>query len=161
MEQKKQSLVIIVPEGLAYLPVKVIRNVADKEIAVSICSSEHCDDLLSSIEQKHILVWHQNEYIHLEFNDVIWIEADGSYCIIHLAQEKKITISFPLATVQKILPSAVFVRIHRSHIVNIKHVNKLVGNSFLIGKIFLKIGREYRESVLNNFIFLGVRNHPK
>lgn len=112
-------------------------------------------------KERHLFILQQNEYLHLEFDEIMWLEADGSYCILYLTDKRKQIISFPLATAQKALPSATFIRISRFHIVNLKYIKKLIGNCFQIDNKLLRIGREYRESVLDHFIFLGGRNAPK
>ncbi len=70
-------------------------------------------------------------------------------------------VSFHLAVIEKNLPSNDFVRIHRSYIVNLKHVTSLVGNSLNIHGKLLTIGREYRDSFHNRFVFLGIRKMDK
>ena len=71
------------------------------------------------------------------------------------------TLSFHLAVIEKQLPETDFIRIHRSYLVNLKHVTALVGNSLKIGEQFLVIGREYREQLFDRFVFLGVRRSKK
>lgn len=161
MNESQQTLVIIVPEILAHLPIQIIKNIETDKIILNVCTTEQNDLSYSAMENQPIFIWQHNEYLHLECDEIMWLEADGSYCIVHLKQERSIIISFPLATAQKILPSSVFIRISRSHIVNIKYVSKLKGRCFQVGKQLLKIGGEYRKSVLEKFLFLGVRNAPK
>lgn len=70
-------------------------------------------------------------------------------------------ISFNLATIEKELPNVDFLRIHRSYIINLKHVISLIGNSLNIEGKLITIGRGYREKLLDRFIFLGVRRKNK
>ena len=48
------------------------------------------------------------------------------------------------------------IRIHRSRIVNLRHVETLVGNRLKIGNELLAIGREYKDALFERVIFLGV-----
>lgn len=44
----------------------------------------------------------QNEYFKkVLFEDIMWIEASGSYCYIHAADRAKIIITFPMSEVKK------------------------------------------------------------
>ena len=88
-------------------------------------------------------IWRQNDYLKAAVDEIQWIEAAGSYSRIHLTGGRILVISFNLASVRRKLSESDFIRIHRSRIVNLRHVETLVGNS-------LKIGNEL-------FIFLGVR----
>lgn len=67
-------------------------------------------------------------------------------------------VSFPLGHVQKSLPERIFMRIHRSFLVNINQIKYISGNCVVVNGTYLKIGKEYRKKVLSRFVFLGVRN---
>jgi two-component system, LytTR family, response regulator len=60
------------------------------------------------------------DYISLE--DIIRLEADRSYCNIHLKNGKKILVSKCLNEYNKLLKGKNFYRIHNSHLVNLIHV---------------------------------------
>ena len=66
-------------------------------------------------------------------DEIQWIEAAGSYSRIHLTGGRSLVISFNFASVRRKLPESDFIRIHRSRIVNLRHVETLVGNSLKIG----------------------------
>lgn len=159
--QEKQSVVIILPEKLADLPVHIVRGTNTKELIFNVCPAKQSDFTYTDTDKQHILVWHNDKYLKLLTKEIIWLEADGSYCNIYMTQGRKITISFPLGSAQKVLPPTIFIRIHRSYIVNLKHVTALRGNCFYINNITLNIGREFRKLVLDHFIFMGVRKAPK
>jgi two-component system LytT family response regulator len=48
----------------------------------------------------------------------MYIEADSSYCTFYCTNNKKIIYSKSSSEVEKMLPSNLFVRIHKSYIVN-------------------------------------------
>jgi DNA-binding LytR/AlgR family response regulator len=41
-----------------------------------------------------------------------------------------------------------FVRIHRSYIVNINHINKITSNAVQISETTISIGKKYKENLL-------------
>lgn len=159
--QEKQSLVIIIPEKLAGLPIHIVRGTNTKELIFNVRPLEQSDFSYANVEKQHILVWHHDKYLKLYVDEIIWLEASGSYCNIYMTQNRKILISFPLVSAQKVLPPSIFMRIHRSYIVNLNHIESLRGNCFYINSTTINIGREYRKIVLEHFIFLGVRKAPK
>lgn len=59
----------------------------------------------------------------VEQNDIIRLEAEGSYSSIYMAAGNKHTISKSLKEVQKSLGNS-FYRVHDSHIINLSHVKK-------------------------------------
>ena len=161
--KEKQCLVISLPAHLADLPIQIIRGSGCKELVCSIPPSESESDIEYSTgtDKKYVFVWRQNDYLKLIFDEILWIEAEGSYSKIYLTGNRSMVVSFHLAVIEKDLPDSDFIRIHRSFLINLYHVNSLIGNSLNIEGKLLTIGREYRESVLNRFIFIGVRRKDK
>lgn len=158
---KKQRITIVLPAELADLHVKVLRGRHNAEI---ICSAEEAEQITSTKEdplRDYIFVWTRNQYRKITRDEILWIEADRSYCCIHTDNKEQLTVSFPMGLVGQLLVSPDFVRIHRSFIVNLKHVDYLAGNSLRLGSVSLMIGREYRQALLDRFIFIGVRNKRK
>ncbi len=151
----RQRLEILLPEKLADLPIRIVRSSNHEQLIISLPDEEVA--YADRIERKYVFIWHRNDYAKVSLDEILWIEASKSYSDIHLSGDRILTISFNLAVVERELPVSDFMRIHRSCIVNLKHVVSLLGNSLKIGDRRLTIGREYRERLLDRFIFLGVR----
>ncbi len=64
--------------------------------------------------------------IFVTLDDVIRIEAEGSYCNFILKDKKKILLSKTLADVEEIIQSPEFFRAHKSYIINLKYVEKYI-----------------------------------
>lgn len=60
----------------------------------------------------------------VDLSEIIHIEADSNYSIFHLNNNEKITVSKVLKDYEEILPDDLFVRIHKSSIVNLKYVKE-------------------------------------
>lgn len=152
-----QKLVITLPFELGNIPVTVVKKTGPKRIVLDMESLKNDVSLIDEQYRKYVFVWKQNNYRKVAFDDIIWIKADRSYSIIHISERQDMIVSSNLAVVEKELPASDFIRIHRSCIVNLKHVDALVGNCLKIGDELFAIGREYREKLLDRFIFIGVR----
>ncbi len=87
----------------------------------------------------------------LTYNTICYLEAAGSYCSIHISNNKKLTIAQPLGEIINSLPSDTFIRVHRSYVINIKYVNKYYGNIFYIQDTMIPIGRTYKKEALSHF----------
>lgn len=78
----------------------------------------------------------------LDYNNIIHCKAEGNYTIIFFNTGKTL-VTKTLKQVESLLPNDIFLRIHKSHIVNInkiagfKHKNKII----LISDIELPIAR--------------------
>jgi two-component system, LytTR family, response regulator len=62
--------------------------------------------------------------LFIQCDDIIKIEAKGSYSIIYLTALKKITCTKNLKHLQRLLPESFFLRVHHSWIVNLKYLKK-------------------------------------
>ena len=65
-----------------------------------------------------IILKHQSGFDVLRYSEIMYIEADSSYCTFYCTNNKKIIYSKSSSEVEKMLPSNLFVRIHKSYIVN-------------------------------------------
>lgn len=159
--KKAQSLTIVLPDTCADLPVQILRATSETELVFDTTPSEKDSyDYGEPNEQKYAFIWRKDDYLKVALDEILWIEADGSYSHIHLTGNRKQTVSFCLAVISKKLPARHFVRIHRSHIVNIKKVESLKGNNLLVDGKPLPIGRGYKDALLDSFIFLELRRTP-
>lgn len=63
--------------------------------------------------------------ILLKLQDIIRIEADGSYSVIHTADGKKITTSKSLKEFEEKLSTFRFYRVHTSHLINFSYITQI------------------------------------
>lgn len=157
MKQTNQELVIILPESMEDVSVRMIRNEQEGGLDVRVITLPKAEGYSLPLEKQHAFIWYNNEYKHIALDEIMWIEAESSYCDIYATGERKFTLSYPLARIEERLPREQFIRIQRSYVVNINHVKSLIGRSLVVGKQVLKIGESCKDKVLNEFIFLGVR----
>jgi two-component system LytT family response regulator len=59
---------------------------------------------------------------HLRTEEIIRCEADRNYTWFHLRRGEKLLSSYPLSNYEEFLAGNEFMRVHRSHIVNARHV---------------------------------------
>lgn len=107
-------------------------SIVDLIDAVKKCNSiSATDDSLSSKTEKlkaalsgkiALPSSHGTEFILI--NDIIRAEADGSYTIFHCLNCKPKLVSGNLKEFQKALDNESFLRIHKSHLINLKHIKK-------------------------------------
>ncbi|SHI65185.1 two component transcriptional regulator, LytTR family [Hymenobacter daecheongensis DSM 21074] len=81
------------------------------------------------------------------FDEVRYVEALGDYVHIVTGQSKLIVYSTMKAVEEK-FPTALFARVHRSFIVNIKRVQAIEDNTIIIENKHIPIGQTYLRDVL-------------
>lgn len=60
----------------------------------------------------------------IKMNTILYCKADSNYCQIVCAGDKKITLSKTLKYVEELLPKSIFIRIHKSYLVNLNYVSR-------------------------------------
>ena len=60
----------------------------------------------------------------IEVDDIISLQADSNYTIIHMKDMQKLVISKTLKDFEELLDESQFARIHKSYIVNLKYIKE-------------------------------------
>jgi len=111
-----------------------------------------------NIAEHEIFIKKSSSLIKLRLQDLIYIEALENYVILN-TKDEKFTILFTMRAIEDQLPSEVFVRVHRSFIVNksrIQTVNEDSLDLFIRDKPkSIPLGKSYRESLLNSLNMIG------
>ena len=83
----------------------------------------------------------------VKISDIFYLESEGEYVLMHLADGSTITTLFRLKNMETALPSEMFMRVHRSYIVNLRCIKGYVRSRvFLSDTEYVPIGENYKES---------------
>ena len=83
----------------------------------------------------------------VKISDIVYLESEGEYVRMHLADGTTITTLFRLKNMEAALPSEMFMRVHRSYIVNLQRIRSYVkGRVFISDSEYVPIGENYREA---------------
>ncbi len=63
-------------------------------------------------------------FIILKLEEIIYCEAERSYTVFHLENNKTVTVSKPLLEYDSLLKDTSFLRIHKSFLINLLHVRE-------------------------------------
>jgi len=84
---------------------------------------------------------------NVAFNDVFYVEAYGNYLKIHTHEKSYVTRETMQHLVES-LPVSVFLRIHKSYIINLGKVVKIYGNTLHLNDVEIPIGTTYKSELL-------------
>lgn len=84
----------------------------------------------------------------MQLTDLLFVEGYGNFVKCHLASGRILLTADTLKHLESQLPAAEFVRIHKSYLVNVAHIERLYGNCLRVGRRELPIGSTYRQDVL-------------
>ena len=100
----------------------------------------------------------KSEYkiLRVKLNDIKYIEGMREYVRIHLTNEKPIMTLLSMKAVEQQLPSANFMRVHRSYIVNLKMITTIERNRIVFDKVYIPVSEQHKEAfqqfINNNFL---------
>ena len=98
-------------------------------------------------ETEYISVKADYKTVLVKLQEIVYIESEGEYVRIHLADGRRITTLYRIKNMEAQLPTERFMRIHRSYIVNLQAITGYVrGRVYLGEKVDLPIGENYREA---------------
>lgn len=108
------------------------------------------------LEHKHVAEETSNDFyinvdrrlIKIEFSAVTIIEAKGDYIFIK-TDTKNYIVHSTLKKIEEKLPTELFLKVHRSFIINTKKIIDIEDNSVLIGKDVIPISRSKRSELLD------------
>ncbi len=99
-------------------------------------------------QQDSIFVKEGTTYRKLAIQDLMYIESLGDFSEFHLQGQQKVVALVNLKTLELQLPSTVFLRISRMHIININHVERINTQDVVVKGKPLSIGKTYTDTVL-------------
>jgi len=85
--------------------------------------------------------------VKINIDDILYMESLKDYVKI-CTLTGDITTKYRISDMEDNLPDKNFLRIHRSFIINFKHITAFTASDVEIGKIELPIGESYKEQVL-------------
>jgi len=95
----------------------------------------------------HLFVKSAYKLIRIEFSNIKYIESQHEYIKIHLLSNDSVTTKMSLKSIEELLPSAQFMKVHRSYIININEVSIIERNNIVFeNKIYIPISDQYKES---------------
>jgi len=81
------------------------------------------------------------------FTDILFIEGSGNYVKIHTLNEKPLVVLDKLTELQNKLPKKQFIRVHKSFIINVSHIQKIEGNMVAIRDKSIPISSTFKQSI--------------
>ena len=122
------------------LPTILTVNDASK----SVPSAESMPDLLPFIAGS-FFIKDKKRLVKVSAEDIFWIKAEGVYSQLATAQRTYL-VSTHLGAVEEKLKNLPFIRVHRSYLVNFKHIEAIEDDVLTIGNERIPLGKSYREA---------------
>jgi two-component system LytT family response regulator len=104
-------------------------------------------------DQNYIYIKNHSVLTKVDVKEILWVEASGDYITITTI-DKQYVIHSKMKTIETKLPSAKFVRVHRSFIVSIDHISSIDDDVILIAKKPIPVGSLYKDNLMKRLNLL-------
>lgn len=101
----------------------------------------------------HIFVKIDQSFVRISLSDIVYLHADRSYCNI-VTESQTYVQAVSMNHVFDQIQSQDFVRIHRSHVVNVRKITAIDGNIVRLGNYALEMSKGMRDELLSRLTFL-------
>jgi DNA-binding LytR/AlgR family response regulator len=105
----------------------------------------------SELTNDHFFIKCDNQIEKVFYHDLIYAEAMLNYVMLHTHQ-KKMMVYVTIKNLEVQLPSHLFIKVHKSFIVNKSKIKSIEGNTLHIGNDKITISQNLKEKVLNEIV---------
>ncbi len=110
--------------------------------------SRHSEGTVAQNGRENCLVVKSGtDYHRLQIDEILYVEAAGNYAVFVTVSANVMSL-LSMKDVGSLLPPGRFFRIHKSYIVNFRHVSKIERDQVKVGSKLIPIGDTFRESFL-------------
>ncbi|CAL2081808.1 LytTR family DNA-binding domain-containing protein [Tenacibaculum sp. 190524A05c] len=104
-------------------------------------------------EESQLYINIDRRLIKIEISSIYLVEAKGDYILIK-TDTKNYTVHSTLKKIEEKLPKDLFLKVHRSYIINLKRIIDIEDNSVLIAKDVVPVSRSNRSELMKRLNLL-------
>ncbi len=98
----------------------------------------------------YIIVKSEYKLVQIPTDEILFIEGLKDYVKIYTEDDQKCVMSLMnMKTLEYSLPSGIFMRVHRSYIVNTEKIRVIERNRIIFGKHYIPISDSYKQAFAN------------
>ena len=101
---------------------------------------------------EYIYVRQGESFLRIDWKDILYVETMQNYLKLY-TKEKVLVIHQTMALLENKLPKNMFFRIHRSYLVNISHIESIIGNCLFVNGTTLPIAQRKKEELMNTIVY--------
>jgi DNA-binding LytR/AlgR family response regulator len=110
-------------------------------------ASMSAHDLSATDTKDYISIKADHKMYKINFEDLIYIEGQSEYVTFH-TKHRNITAYYALKNLELELPENHFIRVHKSYIVSIKHIEYVETHQLSVAGNRIPVGGIYRDRVM-------------
>jgi DNA-binding LytR/AlgR family response regulator len=99
----------------------------------------------------HFFIKCNNQIEKVFYADLVYAEAMLNYVMLY-TNSKKLMVYVTIKSLEEQLPANIFIKVHKSFIVNVNKIKSIEGNILNIGNEKITISQSLREKVINEIV---------
>ncbi|MCS6818576.1 MAG: LytTR family DNA-binding domain-containing protein [Chitinophagales bacterium] len=111
-----------------------------------ICDNEQ--NFSATNEKQFIFIKADRKFHRVYLSDIIYIHALGNYLKI-ITKERTFIIRSTMNNLESKLPEKLFMRVHKSFLININYVSSVAGNKIYIASGCVPLGDTFKDAILS------------
>jgi len=135
-----------------FSPDRLFKAVDKLKFLLNMRNTQMNHENLQTSSEDCFFIRDKSAYVKIQFQEVLYIESMADFVTIYLTNGSKRIALVGLKTMEQQLSSQHFIRISRSHIVNIGKITAVENAMIYLDKLRVPIGKSYTDIVLNTVI---------
>lgn len=95
----------------------------------------------------YIFLKENKRFVRINFSDILFVESMKDYVKI-VSKDKSVISKHNLSNFERLLNPNKFIRVHKSYIVSLDHIEAFSSSEIEIGRFNIPIGRTYKDNAL-------------
>jgi DNA-binding LytR/AlgR family response regulator len=105
----------------------------------------------SSEEHSYFFVKCNGKIEKIFYDELLYVEAMLNYVVLH-TEERKLIVYLTIKGITEQLPTDIFLKVHKSAIININKIKSIEGNEINMGKAKVIISQNLQENVMRKIL---------
>ncbi|HSC37506.1 MAG TPA: LytTR family DNA-binding domain-containing protein [Chitinophagaceae bacterium] len=104
------------------------------------------------IKQDHFFVKCDGRLEKLLYSDLVYVEAMLNYVILHTSGGGRLIVYLTMKSILEQLPPALFLKVHKSYIINLAKVKSIEGNLVHVDGATIPVSQQYYEQAVKTIV---------
>lgn len=98
------------------------------------------------VDDNYLFIKSEYRTLRINYDDIVYIESMSDYVRLHLDEKKSVMALMSMRKIMGHLPSSIFMRVHRSFIVNLSKIHTIERNRIIFNKDeYIPVSDQYKD----------------
>jgi two-component system, LytTR family, response regulator len=133
-------------------PERMLRAIDKVKFLADIKANTEPGEPFAQKDKDSFFIKEKNAFVRIAYSDLLYASSLGDFVNLYLLNGEKKVILVSMKSLEQQLPTAQFIRISRTHIVNKQKVTAVEADAVRLDKVQLPIGKSFTEAVVNSIV---------